>query len=84
MRKVPVIEAGDGKHPGDVEERRDCHSGPAPADPNYPHASKVEKNERERATKLELVGPGANRFGTIGKVIRIEPLPHGDEGTEPK
>lgn len=77
VREIPVIETSDRKHPEEVEEHRNRHSRPAPADPDHTDAANVQEREGQAAPPFKLFRPRKNRFGPFGEMIRIEPLPDG-------
>lgn len=47
MRKVPVVESGNGEHPGKVKEDGRAHCEPTPTRPDGSQAAKVKDEERD-------------------------------------
>ena len=67
--EVAVVDAGDKKHPDEVER----HGGPdrdwADADPERGQAARVQKDERHDADPIHSVGFGAHLLGAVWTII---------------
>ena len=67
--EVAVVDAGDKKHPDEVE----CHGGPdrdwADANPERSQAARVQKDERHDADPIHSVGFGAHLLGAVWTII---------------
>src|SRR6476620_2025344 len=53
MRKVAVVESGDGKHTGKVENTSGYDRGPTPTNPKHPKAREMHDDKRKHARPVD-------------------------------
>ena len=74
VAKVPVVEAGDKKHPRKIEEDSRTHRSPAPPRPERPETTEMEGEEGNEAAPLHTLRLVANNFWVALKIITIEKI----------
>ena len=57
VRKVAVIEAGDGEHAKRIHRGGDDNRKPGRADPDHPQAGEVQADERDHSQPVDAIGP---------------------------
>ena len=73
MRKVAVIEAGDGEHPHKVEGDGPDDGNPAPAVHQHAEAAEVEDDKGNAAQPFNAVGFLAQAGDVFAAEVRVEP-----------
>jgi hypothetical protein len=63
VRKVPVKNPGDRKHPEKIKRHRRPNRKPAPPHPNHPEATDMKNDERNTADEIDPVRLGPDDLG---------------------
>ena len=54
VRKIAMIEAGNGEHAHRIQCQRHAHRGPTPADPQHAEAAEMQREEGHHAQPIDV------------------------------
>jgi len=76
MRKITMIDAGDGEHAHEIEAAGSGDSGPAPADQEHAETTQMHDDERGATHPIDVVDILDFADFPTGMEISIKPLNH--------
>jgi hypothetical protein len=74
VRKVPVMDACDGKHPQEVQGDRKKNREGAGSRPYDPETTEVQESKRQNADPIHAIGSIPENLRSLGTVVGINPL----------
>ena len=81
--KIPVIDAGDGEHPDEVQDHRGPDREGAPTHPNYSETRDVQDDKRNAPHPIHPIRLGPHLGLALGAMVGIDPLEnHGGTAAE--